>query len=142
VERETGKESVVRERFCYLQGWGTYSSDTMVCVGMTPAQILARMKRGGTRPRIVKAFAGVLDQFGNGLGHCWVDPCTGASVLSFPDWRNDWPHWDTLVHEVAHLVHAALGRHRAMADEDEARAYQTEYLFREIRRELWTRSRS
>ena len=61
----------------------------------------------------------------------------GRTIMSFGNWANDWRHWDGLLHEVTHLIHAVLGHSKNMMDEDEARAYQTEFLFREIRRKLW-----
>jgi hypothetical protein len=61
------------------------------------------------------------------------------TLLWFLHWKNDWQHWDTLIHEVSHLVHDVF-KEKEMADEDEAIAYQTEFLFREIRRNDWRMS--
>ena len=74
----------------------------------------------------------------DGLVH--NDQKNGTTILMFSDWKNDWKHWDCLVHEVTHLVHFVLGNMKNMMHEDEGRAYQTEFLFREIRRNLWQKT--
>lgn len=66
---------------------------------------------------------------------CWF--YESKSVLWFREWKNDWEHWDTLLHECYHLIHTILHKDKNMAKDDEGCAYQLEYLFRNIRRTLW-----
>ncbi len=125
----------------FIQEWGTYSNQTIVSVGMDVEDMLKYLKRIKAKYEIVKNLAAnkeVIEKFLlEKCASCHIDRENGATILFFPEWKNDWEHWDTLIHEVTHLVHAVLGKMKNMMDEDEARAYQTEYLFREIRRKLW-----
>ena len=70
-----------------------------------------------------------------GLTH--IDYEHATTVLILPSWENEWKYLDVLVHEITHMVHAILGKCLNMMDEDEARAYQTEFLFKEIRKKLY-----
>ena len=127
------------KKFFFIQDWGTFSNETLVCVGMTHNEIVGVLRQIKAKIEIARSFIQDHDKFENfsGLDRVWYDRGLGATILSLKDWSNDWKHWDCLVHESTHLVHEILGHQKNMMDEDEARAYQIEYLFREIRRKLW-----
>jgi len=64
---------------------------------------------------------------------------TDVSVGSFlwlREWDNSWECAEVLVHELFHAVYITLGKGRSMMDEQEAMAYQQEFLFQNIRRKL------
>ena len=56
-------------------------------------------------------------------------------ILFMKNMKRDWYFWETLLHEITHIVHT-LSRKGGFEDETEHKAYLTEYLFREIRRIL------
>ena len=137
-------KKVKKQKVAYIQKWGTYDVDTLVIVGMTPKEILRYIRRIKVKDFIVKEFEkDIPDLEKNWMvaekhtGLLWSNDSFVANLLWFPSWKNDWEHWDTLVHELSHAVHAVLGKHKNMMGEDEAKAYQLEFLFREIRRKLW-----
>lgn len=129
-------------KFAYIQNWGTYSNETVVAIGMSHKDILEYLKRIKAKKEVIENFENAhygfserVEQGVGGIAH--IDYQTGTTIIMFPIWENNWKWWDSLLHEITHLVHAILGKNKNMMDEDEARAYQTEYLFREIRRKLW-----
>jgi len=138
------KRTNKNKKVFYIQDWGTYSNQSIVTVGMSYEEMLTTMKRKKLNKSIVKAFEkdeqGVKQSMAGANGFCWSDQITGGTVIAFEDWENNWQHWDCLLHEIVHAIHAILDRNKNMASEDEGRAYQTEYLFREIRRHLWKKT--
>jgi hypothetical protein len=126
------------KKFAYCQDWGTYSNETLVTVGMNCTEMLAYIKRNRfqfseTFPAKLKSFFD--DEKGKSCaGACIFDD--GRSILYFPSWYNCWDNWETLLHECYHLVFRICMRNKGMGDEDEAIAYQLEYLFRNIRLKL------
>lgn len=130
------------KKYAYIQNWGTYSNQTAVCVGMSRQEIVNYLRRIKSPAEMAVRFLERTADFdkhirnnSDTISKVFYDE--GRSILSFADWKNDWQHWDYLVHEITHLVHNILGHYKNMMDEDEARAYQTEFLFIEIRRKLW-----
>jgi len=131
-----------QKKKAYLQDWGTYSNQTVVSVGMNFQDMLNYLHKIKSKFSIAENFVKnkenidlrLGDQVG-GLAH--IDHQNSTSIIMFLTWKNDWPNWDSLNHEIAHVVHGILGKDKNMMDEDEARAYQHEYLFKEIRRKLW-----
>lgn len=123
----------------YIQGWGTYSNETLVCVGMTFDEILAAQKKEKAYPWIKKVMLLdkhlIVEQLNAGNAFVWHND--GTTLLYFPEWKNNWNHWDTLIHEISHLIDFVMVGGKRMSDETEGKAYQMEYLFREIRRKLW-----
>ena len=129
------------KKFCFIQNWGTYSNDTFVCVGMNHDEIIRAMKKLKVKKNITTAFEQEREEHNihwlvpkNHSAVLWFN--SGASVLWFPDWKRNWGHISTLIHELYHAVHRILHKDKKMADEDEACAYQLEFLFKEIRRKL------
>ena len=130
------------KKIAYIQGWGSFSNETLVCVGMNRQEIGKFMKKNKLKSEFISNFSSKTAAFDKHIGddsddlpRVFYD--NGRTILSFGNWKNDWEHWDSLNHEICHLVHAILGHHKNMMDEDEGRAYQHEFLFREIRRKLW-----
>ena len=130
------------KKVAYLQGWGTYTNQTLVLVGMSFNEILAHLKRIRADIEVAKEFAKSKEELVAYMEEktAFTFSFDSLSLLWLPDWKNNWKHLDTLVHEVCHMVHSVLGKNKNMMDEDEARAYQTVFLFREIRRKLWRKT--
>jgi len=137
-KRKKAKKKKVR---AYIQGWGTYTNQTIVVVGMTHDQITGVMRRMKADPKIIAAWDKDKKEnderwlAGANNGCSWFHD--GRSLVWFKDWKNNWEHWDTLVHELSHVIDQVLAVEKGMATETEGKAYQFEYLFRQIRRKLF-----
>lgn len=130
------------KQFWYLQNWGTYSNQTFVCIGMNHQEITDAFKKLKSKPAVINAWIRDKEKLLPQLtmsdgGLTWRDEESCVTLLWFPTWKNDWQHWDSLLHETYHLVYFGLLEQRLMNKEEDAFAYQQEYLFREIRRTLW-----
>lgn len=55
-----------------------------------------------------------------------------SRLLLLSDWKNDWDHWDTLNHEVNHLVEYEA-KYRWFEEEMEFKAYLQSWLFKKLR---------
>lgn len=130
------------KKFAFVQGWGTYSNETLVVVGMGAEEIIHYVHKNDFS--FSSDFAEQLrqsfkdDEDGPPSGRCVFDE--GRSMLWLPSWKDDWENWETLMHEIVHLIHRVLCINKFMSKEDEAQAYQMEYLFRNLRTELHRRT--
>ena len=123
----------------FIQDWGTYKNETLVCIGTGHKEVLRFINSHGIQKRFKKwilgneeLFKSAVDRKDNGF-FLFNE---GMSLLWLKDWKNDWEHYDTLLHELNHAVYFILGNSRLMNAEPEGLAYQQEYLFREIRHKL------
>lgn len=115
-----------------MQDWGSYTNETLVIVGTDYDETIHLLHRLGARQ-----FAGVKkEMFTAGHRGC-VLHTEGATLLWFPEWKNNWEHIDVLVHEISHLIFFVMMQGKGMEDESEAMAYQQEYLFKKIRQNLY-----
>ena len=135
-----GRDKIMKKKkIAFIQPWGTYINDTLVCIGMNHQEVMAYMKKIHTRIEIAKDWVRdtpmINDVMGNGNALFWNS--SGASVLWLKDWKDDWVHYDTIAHELIHALQAIMIKDKRMGGEDEAMAYQFEFLFREIRRKIW-----
>lgn len=130
-----------RTKAYFIQNWGTYSNQTFVVVGMKGKEILRAMKRAKLVKEAITDFEKEHEELDKSWlvdghnGMCWIKD--GRSLLWVREWKDDWDHHETLIHEIFHLVHAVLQKGKNMANEDEACAYQQEYLYRQIRRNIF-----
>lgn len=123
----------------FLQDWGTYQNQTIVVVGMTQKQIVSLMRRRKFDKVAIDAFEAddEIPKFfcEENKGGVWHHD--GKTVMWLREWKDDWDHHETIVHECFHLVVEILGRQKNMGfSHEEALAYQQEYLWRNIRRKL------
>ena len=122
-------------KFHYVQDWGTYSNQTLVCVAMSKKEIGKVLKR--LNPKMSDDFLSAqISDDGNSTGY--VYHLKGKTVLFLQEPPSEWRHWETLVHETYHLVSLVFSD-KSMNDEEEASAYQQQFLFRAIRRRLQER---
>lgn len=130
----------MKKKIHFIQGWGTYPNETLVIIGHNADEITKVMRLEGCLPDAIKVWEKDIDEHREFLSQdnfkgCVIVDKKNRSILWLRDWTASWDNYDTLVHEISHLVFALLGE-RKMLTETEAIAYQTEYLFREIRRHL------
>jgi hypothetical protein len=129
------------KKFAFIQDWGTYTNETLVIIGMDAEDMLRYVKQNGLNfssgfsEKLRRAFKDT-----NASGRCVFDE--GRSILWLPSWSNTWEDYDTLIHEIVHLIYRCLCCNKNMGDEDEAQAYQTEYLFRKIRLRLASKTKT
>lgn len=128
------------KKISFIQGWGTYTNQTFVCVGMTFQEVIRQNKRLHADKWFTDfiterkaTFEGELRAMPKGF---LMYHESGASLLWLKTWKDDWEHYETLIHELHHAVHFMLGKLRLMNDEAEALAYQQEWMFRQLRRRL------
>jgi hypothetical protein len=123
-------------KYHFIQDWGTYGNQTLVIVGeqdiekvlrktKTPEEIIEEYKNSDCEVAAKEADGFVYD-FQNSATILWLkkyDP-------------KDWSTFDTMVHEIVHLIQKAMMEMRGMEKEYEAQAYQVEYLFKNIRNKI------
>lgn len=127
-------------KLCFIQDWGTFTMQTLVCIGMTYNEIVAEMKKrdlNGIKD-FIKENEDEKDYFDIGNNHqsgmFWH--CENRSVLWLEEFKDDWNFYETLMHEVHHAVQCLLADRKSMSEEIEALAYQQEFLFHNIRRTI------
>jgi len=126
------------KKFIYIQDGGTYSNEVLIGVSVTTEDIIRYVKRNGLNfsdgflRKLRASFNN--EACANASGRTIFDE--GRSILWLPAWRQDWDHFETLMHECWHLVHRTLLVNKGMEMEDEAQAYQLEYWFHHIRENL------
>lgn len=135
-----------RTKYWYLQDWGTYTTQIPVFVGYTPTEICEVLKRQKDFNKdAVASFCNDLDDTSNVFktvqGGIWTSG-NGYSLLYLPKYTGRLSDIATLVHECFHLVINQLGRHKLFINhstqsiEEEAMAYQQEFLWQAIQRRL------
>jgi len=122
----------------FVQDWGTYGNETIVAVGYNRQET----------ERIVKKIAGEIglksfrDQYerhlgGSHAGYFLVILGTHYTLLSLADFKKNNAHSiGVLVHELEHAIDFILKDYYGFSNEYEARAYQIQYLFKNIYKKL------
>jgi hypothetical protein len=128
----------MRKSYIYVQDWGTYNLDTLVCIGTTHEQTKNWIDKNAGKGFREAFYKGVDSHKeileGGASGFVWYED--GYTILWLNDWVNKWHYHDTLMHECLHLIQFGLIEARGFEGENEAQAYQLEYLVRNIRTNL------
>lgn len=127
------------KKFAFMQDWGTYSNQTLVVVGMNKKEIVKHLKKIKAPKDAIASFLVVEESHFHEAAFVWSN--FGRTVLWLPSWQHTAKNEETLVHEVHHLIFDVMNS-KGMADEPEALAYQMEFLFKNIRKNLWKYSRN
>jgi len=120
----------------FIQDWGTFSNETLVCVNVDKAQILRYMKQTRIKHEIIALFEAKSET--DAQAFVWTPVRTGCTLLWLRTWTGDSEDLDILVHETNHLVFD-ISRDKGFKDEAEIQAYQQAYLFSEILEKLTKR---
>jgi hypothetical protein len=120
----------------FMQDWGTFSNETLVCVNRDKAQILRYMKQTQIKPELIELFEAKAET--DAAAFVWTPLRTGCTMLWLRGWTGDPEDLDTLVHETNHLVYD-ISRDKGFKDEAEIQAYQQAYLFSGILEKLTVR---
>ena len=121
----------------FVQSWGTYADQTLVVVGYTHDELLKITKNRFTPDvlKFLKEVKGDYDTANQGRGMCIFDDETNRSILYLREFHDTWEWYEVLLHECFHVV-SFMAKAKNMKTEEEAQAYQLEYLFHNIRRSL------
>jgi hypothetical protein len=122
----------------FIQDWGTFTNETLVCVGSSKQEILAFMKANSVKVELIEKFERKPEPKGSSEAFTWSPEGTGCTLLWFRHWSGDPDDLDTLVHETNHLIYD-ISRDKGFRDEPEIQAYQQAYLFTGILKELTER---
>ena len=120
----------------FIQEWGTFSTETLVCVNRDKAQILRYMRQTRIKPELIELFEAKSET--DSTAFVWMPARTGCTLLWLREWAGDPEDLDTLVHETNHLVYD-ISRDKGFKDEAEIQAYQQAYLFSGILEKLTVR---
>ena len=121
----------------FFQDWGTFSNETLVCVGVDKPEILRYMKLSGVKPDLIAAFTRKVDS-PTASAFVWTPPMTGCTLLWLKRWTGNADDLDDLVHETNHLIYD-IARDKGFQNEPEIQAYQQGYLFSGILKTLTER---
>lgn len=128
----------MKKKVLYLQEISPFNDWFIVECGKTRREIEAFAKKHFTNDTL-KRFRNSLDgSFSNEKdtnGRVHYDTSNTVWVLEFKEIRDDWKFYDTLLHEVVHIVDI-VSRRFSIENEFEFRAYLTENLFRSIRKKI------
>lgn len=125
----------------FLQDWGTYGEQMVVAVGVSMDEVIKYLKRLKARKEAIEAVEAdakdmsELMSTSKGFFAKPMNPSCG-SILWLKEWDGSWASNDVLTHELFHAVYNTLGKGKAMMEEQEAMAYQQQYLSESIRRVL------
>ena len=120
----------------FIQDWGTFSNETLVCVNVDKAQILRYMRQTHIKPELIDLFETKSET--DAAAYVWTPNGTGCTMLWLQGWTGNPDDLDTLVHETNHLVYD-ISRDKGFKDEAEIQAYQQAYLFSGILEKLTVR---
>ena len=131
----------------FVLDWGTYNETTLVAVGLSYAETVKALKKYGCKKEAIDSVVSheediqkILQRNNAGFFWWFSGKTIRTTILWLNDWEDDWPHYETLIHELFHGIISVLGKERGMIQdneiEEEAMAYQLEFLFKNCRREL------
>lgn len=128
----------------WTQDWGTYPDLMTVCVGLGNYQELINDCRRQKCEEWVKALEdrkAELDDLAT-THHftTWKFKGITYSVLWLMEWRKTPVAYSVLAHELIHAVSFVLGSRLDIRKENEAFAYQHQFLFKEIIKKLGAES--
>ena len=126
-----------KTKFNFIQHWGTYNIETLVSVGTNYNEVLDCIKRLKFKKENIQAIKEdkEVPSFIERKPACFLGMPSG-NILHFKGFKDEWYFYEWLIHELFHAVYIELGKNSSMIKEEEAMAYQIEFLFREIRRKL------
>lgn len=119
----------------FIQDCGIFSAEIVVLVGTTKKKAIEYCKKHDFRTEVTKQVAaeGLWKDFG--VGRFSFNTEAHSLVLLLRYYEDTWQFWETLIHELNHVVYR-IADLKTFKDEEEGQAYLQEYLFRSIRRKL------
>lgn len=130
------KRSRRPKKLVFIQDWGSYSNETVVAVGATHKDVMDFVAKLRLEKGIIKWLEDLKDITEKIEDKAYTVSRDGRTLLWMPAYEDCWEYWETLIHEINHLIDFVLVERKRMSPETEAKSYQFEYLFRSIRRKL------
>ena len=122
----------------FIQPIDPYREDIVVACDIPQNEIVKWLKKRKVRKDFLdwvktdKNIFEVLEE--NEAIFCWNEKIKGNMII-LKNYQNNWKFWETLMHEIHHLV-LKVSERKMMSGEMEAQGYLFEYLFYSIRRKL------
>lgn len=126
------------KKACFWVELNPYKHDTLVCIGVTAKEALAKVRhQSKDYIDFIRDKGYLFDDILNEVktGYAIKNGKTGHSILIIGTPRDDWEYWEMLLHETHHIVQFITDL-KMLEGEIEAQAYLHEYLFRTIRRKI------
>ena len=125
----------MKKGIVFVQDCPPYSHNVLVCSGVTSSKQIEKVISTKKVLKWVKENGQVFADVLNNKKEALAINHDKFLILILKPYKNDWKFWDTLVHELNHIVFW-LSEMKMLQTEMEAQAYLCEYLFREIRRKF------
>jgi hypothetical protein len=140
VERHSSKSTMRNKMIKKCIFWvevNLYKHDVLVCVGVTAADALKKVKnQEKDYIQFIKDNEGLFDKVLNDkYAYALKNNKTGHILLILGTPNDTWDYWELVLHETCHIVQY-ITELKMLEGEIEAQAYLHEYLFRTIRRKL------
>jgi len=142
LNKKTSKQTQSKPfKHVFIQDWGTYSDQMIVSVGMSTEDLLSWVKKlKDLKEGVVEILEENLKTMENrrdkgGFMRFTTEKCA-VSCLIILEWDRTLENNGLLVHELSHAIDFVLGNGKMMERETEAKAYQLEFLYLAIVREL------
>ena len=118
----------------WIQDWGTYGEQTLICVGANKKEIVAHLKKTCPKSQFLYCISKFFE-IPKGCDGCfWThyNPKYRGSILWLKKLEYTPESISVLSHEVCHAIRRLLIEERNMHNEVEAQCYQTEFLIKNI----------
>lgn len=128
----------MKKKFIFCQDTGIFQGHFVVACGYTEAELKKYVKKELIK-KFYEEFCEVIKDMTAGTelhkATFYYSSTDRPCLLYLKEPKDSWEFWETLIHEITHIVDSLSARH-GFADEREARAYLSEHLFHSIRRKL------
>ena len=117
----------------FIVDCGTYPNEILVAIGSNYNEIISFLKKKKLSLDGFEKHKEVIEKNCTYRGSAMMFK-NGYLLLQIEKYREEWDWYEVLMHEVCHVVQYIF-EHREIED-DEAFAYQLEYLFKTVRRRV------
>lgn len=139
AKRSRPKRVKTKPKQHWIQSTHQYHKDIFVCTGYSAKEMIRAIKSYKPKKYILDFIAEHEESWAEiikkNCAFVTMEESHGILVLRLRAYENDWKFWETLIHELSHLLDM-LSEHQKWEKETESRAYLHEWLFHEIRRKL------
>lgn len=123
----------------WVQQTHQWRKDIFVCTGYSAKEIVTAIKKEKAAKWMIEYCEKSQEEWQKlidaGCAFVSREPTHQAFIIRLRPYFDAWEWWETLIHELNHLVDG-MAEAQAFEKEWEAKAYLQEYLFHEIRRKL------
>jgi hypothetical protein len=140
MKKHSKKPKIIKKGI-FIQDTGIYSNEILVCFGVGEKEVVKFMnnKKNKLIKNSQKLIAEIINKhqifniLENNSGTTgWKN---GIFILALKPLEDDWNYWETLIHEVHHIVEQ-ISKEKMFITEIEAKAYLQGYIFNKVRRKI------